>query len=80
MVYYILLPNDSEKDTKYSPNILGEESFGVFYSEQGMEALIRLINNEPELVPQIKIINEQKKELTLTEFLDLLFKLKIRKS
>ena len=79
MTYYILLPNDTEKDTKYSTNILGEESFGVFYAEQGMNALNSIVKNTPELMPSIKILNENKKQYTLTEFFDILSKLKIRK-
>ena len=79
MTYYILLPNDTEKDTKYSTNILGEESFGVFYAEQGMNALNSIVKNTPELMPSIKILNENKKHFTLTEFFDIISKLKIRK-
>ena len=79
MTYYILLPNDTETDTKYSTNILGEESFGVFYAEQGMNALNSIVNDKPRLIPSIKILNEQKKQYTLTEFFDILSGLKIRK-
>lgn len=79
MTYYILLPNDNEKDSKYSTNVLGEESFGVFYSEQGMAALNNIVNNKPELLPHIKILNEHKKQLTLTEFFDIISSLRIRK-
>ena len=31
MTYYLLLDGDTEKDAMYDTNILGEESFKVFY-------------------------------------------------
>ena len=39
MTYYLLLEGDSEKDAYYDSNVLGEESFGMFYTGQGMLAL-----------------------------------------
>ena len=30
MTYYLLLSGDSEKDTMYETNVLGEESFNKF--------------------------------------------------
>jgi len=79
MVYYIMLPDDTIKDTKYSSNMLGEESFGVFYADQGMIALNRITNKFPERLSEVKIITEHKEELTLTEFFDRLSKFKIRR-
>ena len=38
MTYYLLLEGDSEKDAYYDSNVLGEESFGMFYAGQGMVA------------------------------------------
>lgn len=79
MTYYILLPADTEKDTKHSANTLGEVSFGSFYPEMGMQALLSIVNNQPELLSEIKIVNDQRKEFTLTEFFDVLKDLKVRK-
>ena len=31
MTYYLLLKGDTEKDAMFETNVLGEESFGVFY-------------------------------------------------
>ena len=78
MTYYLLLEGDSEKDAYYDSNVLGEESFGMFYTGQGMLALTNIVNKKPELLETIKILDETKKSYTLTEFMDILSKLKIK--
>ena len=77
MTYYLLLENDSESDTIFETNILGEESFKVFYPSLGFQLLHRLLTDKPELLEQLKIVDEQKKYYTITEFLDKLEKWKI---
>jgi len=78
MTYYLLLEGDSEKDAYYDSNVLGEESFGTFYTGQGLVALNNIVNNKPELLKTIKILDETKKSYTLTKFFDILSKLKIK--
>ena len=78
MTYYLLLEGDTEKDAYYDSNVLGEESFGLFYTGQGMLALTNIVNKKPELLETIKILDETKKSYTLTEFMDILSKLKIK--
>ena len=78
MTYYLLLEGDTEKDAYYDSNVLGEESFGMFYTGQGMLALTNIVNKKPELLETIKILDETKKLYTLTEFMDILSKLKIK--
>ena len=78
MTYYLLLEGDTEKDAYYDSNVLGEESFGMFYTGQGMLALTNIVNKKPELLETIKILDETKKWYTLTEFMDILSKLKIK--
>ena len=77
MTYYLLLEDDSEKDVYFDSNVLGEESFGSFYAGQGMVALTNIVNKKPELLETIKILDDYKKSYTLTEFFDLLSKLKV---
>ena len=77
MTYYLLLSGDSEKDALYDTNVLGEESFGTFYTGQGLVALNNIVNQKPELLNTIKILDDYKKSYTLTEFFDLLSKLKV---
>ena len=78
MTYYLLLNGDSEKDTLYETNVLGEESFGTFYTGQGMVALNNIVNKKAELLETIKILDDYKKSYTLTEFFDILSKLKVK--
>ena len=78
MTYYLLLNGDSEKDTLYDTNVLGEESFGTFYTGQGMVALNNIVNKKAELLETIRILDDYKKSYTLTEFFDMLSKLKVK--
>lgn len=76
MTYYINLPDEGRK----VPIALGEESFGSFYSDQGMDALRNLINKYPELIESVQIVDEKNTKLTITEFFDILSKLTIIRS
>ena len=53
MTYYLLLSGDSEKDTLYETNVLGEESFNTFYPSVGFIILNRIINQQPELLESL---------------------------
>ena len=78
MTYYLLLDGDTEKDSLYDVNILGEESFETFYPSVGFIMLNRIINEKPELLESLQIFDEQKKTYTITKFLDKLEKWKIK--
>jgi hypothetical protein len=78
MTYYLLLENDTEKDVYFDTNVLGEESFGTFYTGQGMVALNNIVNKKAELLETIRILDDYKKSYTLTEFFDILSKLKVK--
>tara|TARA_B110000977_G_scaffold49142_1_gene66708 strand:+ start:76 stop:321 length:246 start_codon:yes stop_codon:yes gene_type:complete len=80
MTYYLLLDGDSEKDSLYETNVLGEVSFDTFYPSVGFMILSRIINQEPELLESLRILDERKKSYTITKFLDKLEKWKIKES
>jgi hypothetical protein len=80
MTYYLLLNGDSEKDALYETNVLGEESFGTFYPSVGFMILNRIINQQPELLESLQILDDHKKSYTITKFLDKLEKWRIKKS
>ena len=61
MTYYLLLSGDSEKDALYETNVLGEESFETFYPSVGFMILNRIINQQPELLESLQILDEHKK-------------------
>ena len=54
-MYYLLLDDDTEKDAIYDTNVLGEESFGVFYPSVGFTAFNNIIRKHPDLVDNVKI-------------------------
>ena len=74
MTYYILL---NENEDLWDENILGEESFGKFYTGNGFIALNNMIQKEPEALGDVKIIDEKGSSYSITEFLDTIKKLKI---
>ena len=78
MIYYLLLDGDNEKDLMYETNMLGEESFKVFYPSLGLSILNRIVVDKPELLERLKIVDEQKKYYTIEEFLYKLEKWKIK--
>jgi len=79
MTYYLLLSGDSEKDSLYETNVLGEESFETFYPSVGFMILSRIVNQQPELLESLQILDEQKNSHTVTEFLDKLEQWKIKR-
>ena len=70
MTYYLLLEGDTEKDVIYETNVLGEESFEVFYPSIGFILMNKIINEKPELLEDIKILDDHKTSYPITEFLD----------
>ena len=80
MTYYLLLKGDTEKDVIYETNVLGEESFEVFYPSIGFNIMSNIINNKPELIEDIRILDDHKTSHTITEFLDKLDKWRIKKA
>jgi len=76
MTYYILMKDDSV-DNIWDENILGEESFGTFYTGNGFKALNNIVTEQPELLETVTIIDEKKKSYSVSEFLDLIGKWKI---
>lgn len=79
MIYYILLPGDSENDTQYSTNILGEDSgFGTFWAEDGFFALIKMVELGHDQLDLVQIKDSYNKSYTIEQFLSVLKGLKIK--
>ena len=77
MTYYILLDNDSIESI-WDENILGEESFGTFYTGAGFKALNTIVMSESHLVETVKIVDEKNQSYSVEEFVKLISKWKIR--
>ena len=54
MTYYILLDMDTTEDI-WDENILGEESFGTFYTGNGFKAFQNMVIREPQILETIAI-------------------------
>ena len=80
MRYFILLPEDTEEDVDYSTNILGEISFKNFWTEDGFEILVRLVDKNPDTLEQVRIKDEQNKNYSVEQFLDKIKNLKVIKN
>jgi hypothetical protein len=74
MTYYILLPNDDEKDTLNDSNILGEVSFNKFKPNDGFKVLNKIINEAPEMLESVRILDQSGKKYSIEQFLDILEK------
>ena len=77
MTYYILLDMNTIDDI-WDENILGEESFGTFYTGNGFKAFKNMIIKEPDVLESIAIIDEQNNSYSIDEFLNLISKWKIK--
>tara|TARA_A100001515_G_scaffold144386_1_gene148274 strand:- start:461 stop:700 length:240 start_codon:yes stop_codon:yes gene_type:complete len=77
MTFYLLLSGDTEEDLIYDTNVLGEESFGTFYTGIGFKAFNNIVIRQPNLLEQITILDEKKNKYSVEEFLDLIQKWKI---
>ena len=79
MQYYLLMPGDKEEDALNEANLLGEESFGVFWGGTALITLMKVVHTKPELLPLMKIRSDMSKEIfTIEQFLTAIQKLKVR--
>ena len=78
MTYYLLLKGDTEKDVLFETNVLGEESFETFYPSIGVMILQRILNDKPEIIETIRILDDKKNPYTIEEFVNKLEKWKIK--
>ena len=57
MTYYILGKGEPLEHLAYSTNILGEESFGYFYWEDGYKAMLNIINSSDQQIDDFNIFD-----------------------
>tara|TARA_Y100000389_G_C17368712_1_gene467794 strand:- start:627 stop:860 length:234 start_codon:yes stop_codon:yes gene_type:complete len=55
-----------------------DNGFGVFWADQGFEALTNLISKSPSYLEDIEIKNSQNKTESIPDFLEKVSKLKLR--
>jgi len=79
MQFFLMMPGDTEQDTLNEANLLGEESFGVFWAGSGLKALMMMVEQKPELLPAVTIRNDNTDQIfTIEQFLSRIQKLNIR--
>ena len=79
MTYYLLMPGDTEQDALNEANLIGEESFGIFWAGTALKTLMNIVDKEPELLPIVKIRTDMSNKIfNIEEFLTSIQKLKVR--
>ena len=78
MQYFIMLPGDTEKDCIKDTNLLGEVSFNTFYVGLGLKALMKMVDQQPEMLVHIRIKTDRNENLSVEEFLTRIQTLKVK--
>ena len=74
MDYYLIYKNQPSGQL-----LIGtDNSFGVFWADQGFDAITSIISKTPERLEDVEIRTSQNKVLTVSEFLEKISKLKLR--
>jgi|TARA_B100000073_G_scaffold244563_1_gene205155 hypothetical protein len=74
MDYYLI--NKSQPEARL---LIGTDNgFGVFWADQGMSALMNIVDKEPYKLTEVQIKTDQNQSLDITQFLEKIDKLKVR--
>ena len=74
MDYYLIFKNQPDGQL-----LVGTDNgFGVFWADQGFEALTNLISKSPSYLEDIEIRNSSNKKESIPDFLEKVSKLKLR--
>ena len=71
---YFLIHKDQPTDYL----LIGTESFDSFWPDQGLQALMNIVDKTPEQLTVVEIKTSKGNILTISEFLDKIKKLKVR--
>lgn len=71
---YFLIHKDQPADYL----LIGTKSFDSFWPDQGLRALMNIVDKTPEKLVQVEIKTSSNKVLTIVEFLDQIKKLRVR--
>ena len=74
MEYFLLKP---ERPDEYL-SIGTDNGFGVFWADQGLTALMRIVDREPDKLPEVQIRTDKNEIISLSEFLERIKNLKVR--
>ena len=71
---YFLIHKDQPDDYL----LIGTKSFDSFWPDQGLRALMNIVDKTPDKLVQVEIKTSSNKVLTIVEFLDQIKKLRVR--
>tara|TARA_R110000737_G_scaffold43064_4_gene63624 strand:- start:437 stop:667 length:231 start_codon:yes stop_codon:yes gene_type:complete len=71
---YFLIHKD--QPTEYL--LIGTKSFDSFWPDQGLRALMNIVEKVPEKIPQIEVKTSSGKVLSISEFLENIRNLRVR--
>jgi len=78
MKYYIMMPGDNAESTMFESNLLGEASFKVFWAAQGLKALMKMVDQAPEMLETVTIKTERGESISVEQFLERIQNLSVR--
>ena len=78
MKYYIMMPGDTNESTIFESNLLGEVSFKVFWAAQGLKALMKMVDQQPEMLEVVTIKTEKGESISVEQFLERIQNLQVR--
>jgi hypothetical protein len=78
MKYYIMMPGDTNESTVFESNLLGEVSFKVFWAAQGLKALMKMVDRQPEMLEVVTIKTEKGESISVEQFLERIQNLQVR--
>jgi hypothetical protein len=58
--------------------LIGTDSLGSFWPDQGLQALMNIVENTPEALTEVEIKTSSNKVIDIVEFLDRIKKLRVR--
>ena len=69
MTYYIILDGEDPEVAQYDSGILGESTKKMFYTNKGFTRLVKIINEHPEFLTNMKILDDNNKSYTVDQFM-----------
>ena len=81
MQYFIVMQGESMENCMKETNLLGEDNgFGVFWAGSGLEALMNIVQNKPDVLinKPVDIVTDKGEFLNVEQFLDAIQDLKVR--
>ena len=72
------MPGDTNESTIFESNLLGEVSFKVFWAAQGLNALMKMVDRQPEMLEVVTIKTEKGESISVEQFLERIQNLQVR--